>query len=272
MIASYRPATLDEALKHLDQEVCHIFAGGTDLMIRKRQWQGAERKFTQPIVFIAQLDELRFIRETETHYEIGTLTTQTDIVNSDLPEYIREPYRQMSHPAIRNIATVGGNIVNAASVADSLPVLYALDAVVELKSLHGTRELPIEAFIQGKYKTKRANNEMLTKVMVPKLKDYTFFYKKLGQRKASILSKLSVFIVHNELKDIRLAIGAVNDTVIRSRMLEATFKEDHNLDTLLGGLKEQMHGMDDKRSTKDYREKVTLGLVEDYLRGILDEH
>lgn len=271
MFKTYRPDTLEAVLEHINQENCHIFAGGTDLMIRKRQWQGAERKFTQPVVYISHLKNLKGIETTEKTYEIKTLTTQTDIVNSTLPEYIRVPYSLMSHPAIRNMATVGGNIVNAASVADSLPVLYALDASLDLLSLDGKRTVLVKDFILDKYKTLRNTNELLVNVSIPKNNYNTYFYKKLGQRKASILSKLSVFIINNGSKDVRIAIGAINNTVIRDRSLEIAFNENQDLDALLLGYKNLMSGIDDKRSTKDYREKVALNLIEEYLKGVMNE-
>jgi len=267
MINSYRPQSIEAALDILNEKTCHIFAGGTDLMIRKRQWQGAERKFTQDIVFINHFTELKNIEKDEIFYKIGSLVTQADMVKSDLPEYIREPYRQMSHPAIRNIATVGGNIVNAASVADSLPILYALDAEVLLRSVEGIRQVKIENFVLGKYKTLRKSNELLTHVLIP-VKPYSgYFYKKLGQRKASILSKLSVFILMNQ-DDIRIAIGAVNETVIRNRTFEMDYLSHKNIDVLKDNYQSLMMGMDDKRSTKDYRERVALNLIEDYLKGV----
>jgi len=270
MINAYRPESIDELLKILDQETCHIFAGGTDLMIRKRQWQGAERKFTQSVAYIIQLEELRGIWEDENFYEIGTLTTQTDIVESNLPEYIKEPYRLMSSPAIRNVATVGGNIVNAAAVADSLPILYALDAQVELMSIDGVRRIPVEDFVVGKYRTLRKDNELLTKVIVPKYEASGYFYKKLGQRKASILSKVSVFILYQK-SDVRIAIGAINDTVIRSKSIEYAFMNDLNISDMMIGYQGLMSGKDDKRSTKNYRETVAINLIQNYLKEIVDE-
>ncbi len=270
MFKTFRPDNIDELLYIIDKEPCHIFAGGTDIMIRKRQWQGAERKFTQSVVYINHLENLRGIIETEKTYEILTLTTQTDIVESDLPDYMKVPFSLMSSPAIRNVATVGGNIVNAAAVADSLPIFYALDASVELLSQDGIRVLKIEDFIKDKYKTARAQNEILTKVIIPKYYEKGFFYKKLGQRKASILSKVSVFVLYSK-NDIRVAIGAINDTVIREKAVEFGFLNDKCIEDMLISYQGLMNGKDDKRSTKDYRETVALNLIRDYLKEIIDE-
>lgn len=265
MFSTYRPETLDEALEIIHKETCHIFAGGTDLMIRKRQWQGAERKFTQPVVYINHLKALKNIEDKGDYYQIGALTTQSDMVHSMLPDYIRVPYEQMSSPAIRNVATVGGNIVNAASVADSLPILYALNASVVLRSLKGQRTLPIEVFIQNKYKTALESFEILTHVLIPKFSHTHFKYKKIGQRKASILSKVSVFMVYNE-KDLRIAIGAVNDKVIRERSIEEAYLANENLNKLLMSYKQLLDAKDDKRSTKQYKEQVVLNLLEYFLK------
>lgn len=269
MFKTIRPETLEAMFDAIDQEKYHIFAGGTDLMIRKRQWQGAERKFTQAVCYINHLDELRGIEETDDYYEVGTLTTQSEMADSFLPEYIKVPYSLMASPAIRNIATVGGNIVNAASVGDSIPVLLALDAKVELRSKYSTRILTISDFIIGKYKTAIKDNEILTKVLIPKKKYSAFRYEKLGQRKASILSKVSIFIVNNDLNELKIAIGAVNDTVIRSTDLEEAFIKDKDLSKLLLGYGELMEGKDDRRSTKLYREKVALNIIEDYLKEVI---
>lgn len=266
MVKSYRPESLEETLNIIDKENCHIFAGGTDLMIRKRMWQGAERKFTQPVVYINHLEELRGIKEYDDRYEIMTLTTQADIVDSSLPEYVRYPYSLMATPAIRNVATVGGNVVNAASVADSLPILIALDASVELLSVSGKRVVVLSEFILGKYKTVRHTNELLTKVIIKKQNFTKYFYKKLGQRKSSILAKSSVFILEKD-DDIRVSIGAVNDLVIRDRNLELKYLNDRNLDDLILGLKLHMNSTDDKRSTKKYKETITLKLIENYFKG-----
>jgi CO/xanthine dehydrogenase FAD-binding subunit len=266
MFNCYRPESLEATLKVINEEKCHIFAGGTDLMIRKRQWQGAERKFTQAVCYINQLTAYRFVKEEENQYILGTLATQTDVVESKLPDFIRVPYSLMSHPAIRNMATVGGNIVNAASVADSLPILYALDAEVELQSIDGIRRLKVSDFVVDKYKTLRKDNELLTQVFIPKFEAEDYFYKKLGQRKASILSKVSVFVLKKK-DDIRIAIGAINDTVIRSRALEEAYIKNKDIDALLAGYLTLMNGIDDKRSTKKYRENTALNMIRAYLEG-----
>ena len=274
MIDCRRPKTVDELIETLDSGKYKIFAGGTDLMIRKRQWQGAERRFEEDIVFIEQIDELKGITEDKEHYHIKTCTTHFNMEKSlVLPECIRLPYRLMGNPAIRNVATVGGNIVNSAQVADSLPLLYALDGKIHLKSKDGSRILPVDQFIKGKYQTDIRENEFLYEVIIPKIDIKGFRYKKVGSRKASILSKFSVVFLYGMKNDkldyIRVSIGAVNDMPIRNREAEERFVETRDVKEFLATIRKELLGVDDKRSTKLYREEASLRIVEEYLSEIL---
>ncbi|MCD6434818.1 MAG: FAD binding domain-containing protein [Clostridiales bacterium] len=274
MLNHIRPETVSELLEALDKQYYHVFAGGTDLMIRKRQWQGAERKFAKDIAFIAQLDELNGIYEIEDSYIIKTLVTQAEIAKSDiLPEYLKTPFSQMANIAVRNVATVGGNIVNAATVGDSIPVFMALDAKIVLKSISGERTLFIDEFIKGKYKTVKKDNEILEKIIIPKTDFDGYYYKKLGQRKAGILSKLSVFILYkkenNNLTDIRISIGAVNEMPIRLKYEEKRLVETKDVNDYLDKLKFVLQSKDDNRSTKNYREEISQRLVKKYLEEII---
>lgn len=274
MIKNVRPDSFQHLLELIDQEDFYIFAGGTDLMIRKRQWQGAERRFDKPIVYICHLQELHGIHEREGHYEIMTCVTQNQLAESViLPDYLKFPIGLMANPPIRNLATIGGNIVNDASVGDSIPIFFALDAELVLRSVHGTRQMKIQDFIKGKYRTDLKSNEILEKIIIPKEAYDGFYYRKTGLRKASILSKLSVYGLYKKekgaLKDIKIAVGAVNDTPIRSREAEERFIQDGNIDRLVESYRGLMEGKDDKRSTKAYREEVASRLINNYLREVL---
>jgi len=274
VIKNIRPDNYQHLLTLIDQETFYVFAGGTDLMIRKRQWQGAERRFDKPIVYISHLRELQGIREFNDHYEIMACATQTDVAESTiLPEYVKEPISKMATPPIRNLATIGGNVVNDASVGDSIPLFFALNAEVVLRSVHGTRQLKMHEFIIGKYKTALAQNEILEKIIVPKEEIDGFHYRKTGLRKASILSKLSVYMLYKgrgkKLEDIRVVVGAVNDIPIRLRTAEKSFLENRDVDKLVDAYRQQMNGKDDKRSTKEYREEITCRLIEYFLGEVL---
>lgn len=261
MYKNYRPNNLKEALDWMAEHKLIPVAGGTDLMIRARNWQGASRAMKGDVIYIQHLDELRFITETETDYHIGAGVTQAQFCQCDmLPDYAREVVGQMATPAIRNAATIGGNIANAASVADLLPLLYAADAKIVLRSRDSQRVLPIQSFEIGKYKTARRADELIFEVILPKWGIRKYLYKKMGQRRASILSKVSFLALEAE-DGTRIAIGAVNDTVVRSKELEKRINEGYGVKSVLDGYKALLHGSDDKRSTKRYRERVVINLL-----------
>lgn len=274
MIINRRPDNYQELLEWINQESHYIFAGGTDLMIRKRQWQGAERRFDKPIIYINHLPEFQGISQNDDFYEIGSCVTQSELAASPLlPEYIKEPVGLMATPAIRNVATIGGNVVNNASVGDSIPLLYALDAQLILRCVDGVRTIQIQDFIKGKYKTDLKENEVLEKILLPKYKFDGHYYRKTGLRKASILSKLSVYLLYkkdrDKLVEIRIAIGAVNETPIRLKAVEEKFVRSLDIKVCIDSYLEKMKAENDKRSTKLYREEVVSRLLEKYLEEVV---
>lgn len=282
MVKSVKPKTLEDCLAIISEDFYWKFAGGTDLMIRKRQWHGAARKFEKPVVLIGDLEALKGIYEYEDRFEIMSCATLTEIVNDKrLPEYIREPIKQMASPPIRNIATMGGNVCNAAKVADSIPILFALNAKVVLVKTGSQRTLEIEAFILGKYKTRLEQDELLYKIIIPKIENNVYHYKKLGTRKGSILSKLSFFGVANvadsKLTEFSVSIGALNDLPLYSKDIEQKVlgmtKEDliKEKETIIKAYKSLMSGQTDKRSTKEYRETTACKFIDAFLREVIEK-
>lgn len=267
MVRQYRPVDLEDALKTMSEGNWIPFAGGTDLMIRARNWQGASRAMKGDVIFIQHLEALQQIIETEFHYRIGAGVTQAAFCECPfLPDYAKELVFQMATPAIRNAATIGGNVANAAQVADLLLLFVATDAIVVLKSTTGERTMSVEAFITGKYKTARKPEELIVEILLPKLNVERYLYKKAGQRRASILSKVS-FLAIKEPKGTRLAIGAINEKVVRSRELEQQIEEGMTLEAVLSGYQALLHGEDDKRSTRRYREHVAINLIKTWMEA-----
>lgn len=277
MVESYIPTSLYDCLEELNHKVYWIFAGGTDLMIRKRQWQGASRNFKKPIIFINNLEELKGISSDENNIYIKACTTQREVVtNEQIPKILRMAVAQMAAPPTRSIATIGGNICNAAKVGDSIPIFYLLDAKVEIKSKFDTRITPIEEFIVGKYQTNLRADELLYQIIIPNKKFDINFYHKLGNRHGDILSKLSTAFVMNirdhKVEDFRAVFGAINDLPIRRRTLENLLigkkieKAQAKIYDLIMGYEKVFDAEDDKRSTKQYREVTALKLLRKFLK------
>jgi len=150
---------------------------------------------------------------------------------------------------------------------------------VKLQSRQGERILPIYQFISGPGKTDLHADELLTEIIVPHNRATTHFFKKVGTRRANALSKLSLSgvarISGDRLDEIRIAIGAVAPTVVRSIELEKRM-EGRSISEVAGIAEEILRDydtlvqpIDDQRSTAEYRKRVAMNLLRHFLLGIV---
>jgi CO/xanthine dehydrogenase FAD-binding subunit len=276
MVKTYRPNRLSEALRIREQENVIVLAGGTDLMVRNRSWSGTLPAFQQDVLFIGHLEELKRIRAAGGLIVLGASCTLAQIMHDwRVPEYIKLPLAQMASPAIRNVATIGGNICNASPAGDTLPMLYALNASLQLNTGQGSRIVNIQDFITGPGRTGLQDDEILTEIRIPIADFNRQYYKKAGLRKANAISKVSFFAVadcrHDRIREVRIALGAVAPTPVRSREGEAILagiETKARLDAfpdLKACYEKLLSPIDDVRSTKKYRHKTALLILEDFL-------
>lgn len=275
MVNAYRPEKLEDALKILGKEHCTIFAGGTDLMVKNRQWSGLIPDFNTPVVFLDNIAGIGDIRRDGGILRIGAACTLSKIIeNQCVPDYIKTVLEQMASPGIRNAATIGGNICNSSPAGDTLPLLYALDAALLLQNANGKREISVQDFIKGPGKNLLEKDEILTEISIPLMDFDVIEYRKVGTRKSTALSKLS-FIGFAKadkycISDIRLAFGAVGPKVVRERDMEKEImKMSHDGVLDIPAVKDMYESIikpiDDQRSTAKYRKETALRLLEDFI-------
>lgn len=278
MAVTLKAKNINEALDFRASNDSVVFAGGTDLMVEHLRGSNLIAKFDKPILFINDIDELKGIKEDENNIIIGALTTFDEIIKSDLtPQVLKDSALGIAGPPIRNIATIGGNICNASPSADSLPSLYAMDAVLILKSKNSKREVKIKDFITGVSKTILKNDEILTHIIIPK-KDYKYsFYRKIGTRKANALSKLAICALvckENEKYRFKISFCTLGVTVTRDESIEEKFivsniKEwKNNIKSIQEAYSSIMNPRNSARSTALYRKKCALNLIEYFLDNI----
>jgi xanthine dehydrogenase FAD-binding subunit len=275
-ITGYRPADLAEALQIRKESGAIPFAGGTDLMVRYKSWAGTRPAFPGSLLFLNHLKELQGIRSEGKELIYGAGASLTQIMEyPDTPQILSEAVRGIAAPALRNAGTMAGNLVNASPAGDSICALYALDATVLCKSSSGERSIPVMDFITGPGRSLLAADEIVTAIKVPKLEWSHSFYRKVGTRKANALSKLSFCglarIKGGVIDDIRIAIGAVAPTVVRSLELEKQLSglDKGTFEETAGKVVESYGAMvvpiDDQRSTASYRKQVALNLLKLFL-------
>ncbi len=209
-----QPTTLPEALAVLRTENARPMAGGTDLMIERRR---APFDADEIWVALGRLYGLRNIRHEEGWWHIGPLVTHAELADhSELQRvapFLPQAASLVGSPQIRAQGTVGGNIANAASCADTVPPLFALDAEITLESAGQKRTVSLADFFLAPYETIRKRDELITDISFPDLPhgSRTAFLK-LGRRQALAISRLSVAVLvtgNETLDDVRISVGSV---------------------------------------------------------------
>jgi len=248
-----------------------VLAGGTDLMVEMELGHNVPKV----VLDIWNVDELRGIREEETHFCIGALTTHTDIALNPLVEEhaptLVEAARTVGALQIQNRGTLGGNIANASPAGDTLPVLFSLDAEVELSSsARGRRRVGIEYLFTGYRSLAMEADELVTAVWIPKRHpaDHTH-YRKVGTRLAQAISKVvlgaRLRIEEGVVTQARIALGSVAATPVRCAQVEEALEgRPVSLESvrLMG---EDISPIDDIRSTAGYRTKVAGNVLRAWL-------
>ncbi|EGJ50359.1 FAD binding domain-containing protein [Desulfocurvibacter africanus] len=266
------PASLGELWAMLgDEPGCAVFAGGTDLLVRKRAGiaQG------DPLVCLERIPELREIHESDGLLRIGAGITHTACSASpDVTKHapvLALALRRIGSPQVRNMGTMGGNICTASPAGDSLPSLHILKAEVVLRSRESERALPLADFIRGPGKTDLRPGEILVEVRIPSAVDFQVqHFEKVGQRNAQAIAVVSLAALvrlnrRGIVEEARLALGSVGPTVVRPREAEEALAGRRLSLTALRQAAELVRSavspIDDIRATAAYRKEVAGNLL-----------
>jgi CO/xanthine dehydrogenase FAD-binding subunit len=270
------PANLGEALDVLAREsgVWKPFAGGTDLMVLLEAGKLPHKKYLN----IWNLPELRGIEVSDHQVTLGALTTYTQVQDHAT---LREEFPMLGRAAsetgglaIQNRGTLGGNIVNASPAADSPPALLAYDAELELVSQEGVRSIPYSKFHTGYKEMSIRPDELLRSIRLPRTSGRaTHYYRKVGTRKTQAISKACFAAVAwmngDQIEDVRIALGSVAPIPIRCVRTESALRSKSiNAEALAAArtaLAAEIAPIDDLRSTRDYRLRVSINLLEDFV-------
>jgi carbon-monoxide dehydrogenase medium subunit len=205
---------------------------------------------------------------------MGALTTLTALLEHPViaTEYPVLPFtaRYMGSPAIRHLATVGGNLCNASPAADLSPVLLVLDAEVGIAGPPGQRRLPLGEFFRGPGQTALAAGELLAWVDVPrKHAGWDVRYERLDVRRAMDIAIVGVALALRRdgvrLAEARLALGAVAPTPRRVPEAEAALLAGRLSPDAVDRVAElamvAARPIGDVRATAEYRREMVGALV-----------
>jgi CO/xanthine dehydrogenase FAD-binding subunit len=258
-LALLQPRTLPEALRMLrDEAGITPLAGCTDVYVSLNAGTLADARFLN----LWGLDELRGIEVRGGALRVGALATYREIIRSAdvrrrLP-MLAAASREVGAVQIQNRGTLGGNIANGSPAGDTLPVLAAADALVELRGLDWTRTVPFAEFYTGYRTSVRRPDELIVAVEVPHVGGSQWF-RKVGTRAAQSISKVVMAGVRAERP--RIALGSVAPTVVRARRTEEALAAGASIADAQRVLQQDISPIDDIRSTAAYRREVAARLL-----------
>ena len=164
----HRPANLSEAiglLSRLDSDA-RVIAGGHSLIPMMK----LRLAMPSHLVDLAAIAELKGVRAEGDEIVIGAMTTQHEIIASELlaarAPILKEAATQIADPQVRYMGTIGGNVANGDPGNDMPGVMMALDASYELRGPDGERRVAARDYYQGAYTTAASPGEILTAIRI----------------------------------------------------------------------------------------------------------
>ena len=261
-----RPSTLEEACTMLASEDGPVkaLAGGTDLLVQMKQG-GLEPHALVSLRDVPGLDALYL--DEDGSLVIGSVTPLAALESS--PDVLRafpgvaEAASFVGSMQVRSRATVGGNLCNAAPSADTAPILLACGATAVITDGRAERSLLLEDFFTGPGQTVLKPGELLKAIVVPPLQSTGFAKYFKSFRSAMDCCTVGVAVYADfapgstEVRDVRLALGAVAPTPIRARTAEAMLVGRELDDALIARASAaaagEAHPIDDLRASAGYR-------------------
>ncbi|MBP2580272.1 xanthine dehydrogenase small subunit [Streptomyces sp. PvR006] len=255
-----RRSTLSETLRELrERPDAVVVAGSTDWGVEVNI--GSRR--ADCVIAVDRLPELRELRVTSDHVEIGAGLTLTEIerrLDGEVP-LLAELFPQFASRLIRNSATLGGNLGTGSPIGDSPPVLLALEASVVLADADGEREVPLADYFTGYRQSVRRPGELIRAVRVPLPLSPVAAFHKIAKRRFDDISSVAVaFALDIEdgiVRKARIGLGGVAATPLRALAAEAALEGEPwtagTVEAAARVLRAQGTPMDDHRASADYR-------------------
>ena len=273
MKALYEAHSVEEAVAlRLEHPEAQIIAGGSDVLVQMREGKRAGAE----LISIYGIDAMRGIR-------IGSLTSFSHITRDPIiRKYINvlgEAVDMVGGPQIRNIGTIGGNVCNGVTSADSASSLCCLDAILVVEGPEGVREIPIREWYTGPGKTVRKHDEILTAIKIKK-ESYEGFgghYIKYGKRNAMEIATMGCAVTvkltgdKKHIEEIHIGYGVAAPTPIRCFKAEEKVKGmeigNELFETLGKSVLEEVNPRTSWRASKEFR----LQLIEEMAKRALKQ-
>jgi xanthine dehydrogenase FAD-binding subunit len=258
-----------------------LFAGGTQLMGPNSVLNKMNGKKSKIIIYLNNIDSLTRIRRKEKYLEIGACVTISRILTigpNVIPQVLYEALYRIATPAIRNLATLGGNIAIGSPLSDSLLPLCLLDAKLELRNMNRAYWMPISQFLLEYGKRGFKAGEYLARIRIPLEEFSKQEFKKIRtiEHPAYFILKFcaAVRIYKGVISDLRVAFGAVNPLILRKREIEALLigsklpLTKKNIDFFLDELKKLIHANGENFLDNTYYRVTAIRLARNFVENL----
>lgn len=240
----------------------------------------------QSIIDITRIEEIRKIEEKNGALSIGAAVTHSEIASSPLVKkygkVLSDAASEIGSPQIRNLGTIGGNIINASPAADTIPPLMVLNAMGKVMSKEGERQVPLSQLFKGPYKTNLKPHELLTQITFQKLTpEMRSSFVRLARRDAMAIARMSVAIVlqiqteKKRIEEVRIAVGSVTPTPQRMSKAEIFLKgkspDEETLKKVSLKVSETMIQQSGIRLSTSYKKPVVEALFMRAVKKALEE-
>ena len=263
----YEATSVEDACRALAEDPqAIVIAGGTDVLVKVRGGKLAGAHLVSIHNLHDELDGVTLADDGTV--EIGPITwfhhvTPSPVIQATVPT-LGEACDTPGGPQLRVSGTIGGNVCNAATSADSASTLFAYGALLDVVSTRGKRTIPIEEWYAGPGRSYRERDEVLVKIRIPRdhYEGFTGHYFKYGKRRALEIATMGCCCLvklaadKSTIEDIRLAFGVAAPTPMRATGAEDAVRGLPVAEAVekIGELAQaETHPRDSWRASKDFR-------------------
>jgi xanthine dehydrogenase FAD-binding subunit len=263
----YEATSVDDACRALAEDPkAIVIAGGTDVLVKVRGGKLAGAHLVSIHGLNDELDGVRLADDGTV--EIGPITwfhhvTTSPVIQTTVPT-LGEACDTPGGPQLRVSGTIGGNVCNAATSADTASTLFAYGALLDVRSVRGERTIPIEQWYAGPGRSTKERDEVLVRIRIPRdhYEGFTGHYFKYGKRRALEIATMGCCCLvklgadKSTIDDIRLAFGVAAPTPMRATGAEDAVRglPVKEAAEKIGELAQaETHPRDSWRASKDFR-------------------
>lgn len=278
----FRPKSLGGTLRlYTRNPGAMLYAGGTEITRQVQRGSGTPFGFPQKVIYLGNVQELNRISRGQRYLDIGSVLDLSRILSigrNVLPPVLFENLSGIATPAVRNLATLGGNIALRNRRGDSLAALSVIDSQLELRTSGSTRWLSIHEFFNANGLPDLRPGEILTRIRVP-LEDWDFaLFRKVEAGKRFAASALSFAGVarfpKGNVEVLQFCIGGLKTPAFRMLALEGRLKNasvpvpSKFIDTLSHDLDEALNEQVADTPAGHYRRATSLRLFRWFMETV----